>query len=223
MGVCAPPFKGLAYRITVLDVCGVPVSGAAGGVFVSESFTQIQSAPQYEDGEEFLTRTASGKLCVNERDEDLWKRDRVTLDLCQIDFEMTAYILGGRLLTVGSPAVTGSGFALKTGPSPNHFSLEVWQGVAGEGACDPTSGARRYVYLAYPHLKGGRRGDQTIQNGPNGMQILADSAEPSTLWADGPGTVSWLAPAVVQAGEHWLVAVTTVPPPTPTCGKVALA
>ena len=145
MGQCAPPFKGLAFRVTVVDVCGVPVTGAAGGVFVQESFTQIQSSPQYEDGEEFLERTASGALCVNEKDEDLWKRDRVTIDLCSVDFEMTAYILGGRLLSVGSPAVTGAGFALKTGPSLNHFSFEIWQGIAGEGACDPTSGARRYL------------------------------------------------------------------------------
>jgi hypothetical protein len=222
MGQCAPPFKGIALRVTALDICGTPVTGAPSGVYVTEGFTQVQASPQYEDGEEFLERTASGALCVNERDDDLWKRDQVTIDFCEVDFDLTGFVLGGRRLDVGSPLVTGAGFALKTGPSPNHWSLEIWQRVAGEGACDP-SGVQRYIYLAYPHLKSARRGDYTVQNGPSGLQIVAQSADPSPLWADGPGTTSWLAPAVVQTGEHWLFAVTTTPPPTATCGRVPLS
>jgi hypothetical protein len=139
-----------------------------------------------------------------------------------VDFSMLGFVLGGRRLDVGSPLVTGAGFALKTGPSLAHWSLEVWQRVAGEGQCDP-SGKQRYGYLAWPHMKSARRGDYTVANGPSTFQIIADSADPHPLWGDGPGTVSWLAPAVVQTGEHWLAAITTVPPPVGTCGRQLLA
>lgn len=222
MAQCAPPFKGIALRVTATNTCGVPVTGAGSAVWTTEAFTQVQAAAQYEDGEEFLTRTASGALCINEKDEDLWKRDRLTIDVCAPDWDMLGYVLGGRRLDVGSPLVTGAGFALKAGPSLAHWSLEVWQGIAGAGACDPT-GVQRYAYMAWPHLHSARRGDYTIQNGPSSFQLIADTADPSPLWGDGPGTVSWLSPAVVQTGEHWLAAITTVPPPIGQCGRQPLS
>jgi hypothetical protein len=222
MTLCAAPIKGAFMRLLLLDYCGVPVTGAGSKVFVSKSFTQVASEAQIEDGEEFFVRTADGEACVNQQDPPTHKRTQLTIDFCQVDPEAVATVLSGRVLAVGSPVVTGAGFALKRGTPTGHFSLEVWQRVAGSGACDP-SGAQRWVYNLWPHIGNGRIGAYTIENGVSTLQIIADTFDPSVLWGDGPGPVSWLAPATVEEGDDWLWAISTTPPPTPYCGALPLA
>lgn len=209
-------------RVVGLDVCGVPITGAAGHNYTSKSFVQVQMEPQYEDGEEFIQRTADGSLCVNEKDAPLFKRHQLTIDICTVDPEMTAYLLSSRTLSVGSPLVTGAGFTMKEGAPVNKFSLEVWQRVAGSGACD-ASGLQRYVYNAWPHSGNVRLGSYTIQNGVSQLQIIAETFAPALQWSDGPGGgPSWLNPAGVITGEHWLWAVSTVTPPVEFCGRQSI-
>jgi hypothetical protein len=81
----------------------------------------------------------------------------------------------------------------------------------------------QYVYHALPNVGAVRIGDDTIENGPTQLAFTAETGDPSTLWGDGPGTgTSWLTPAVVQALEHRLWAVTVSAPPAASCGKVLL-
>jgi hypothetical protein len=130
--------------------------------------------------------------------------------------------MSSRTLSVGSPLVTGAGFSVKSGQWTNRFSLEVWQQVAGSGACD-ASGVQRYVYHALPNVGAVRIGDDTIENGPTQISFTAETSDPSTLWGDGPGSgTSWITPAVVQSLEHRLWAITTTAPPTAICGKATL-
>jgi hypothetical protein len=222
MTVCAAPIKGTHLRLVAVDSCGVPVTGASSAVYVSKSFVQVQMEPEYEDGEEFTQRTADGTLCVNERDDDTLKRFNLTIDFCQVDPQLTAQALGARLLDIGSPLVTGAGFAVPEGTPTGHFSLEVWQKVAGQSACD-ASGTQRYIYNAWPHISAGRIGTYTVQNGVTQLQLSARTKAASTLWGDGPGAgTSWITPATVESDEHWIWAITTTAPPTEACGAVAL-
>lgn len=179
--------------------------------------------PQYEDGEEFLQRTADGTLCVNEKDAPVLKRVQLTIDLCTVDPEAAAFMASSRTLSVGSPLVTGAGFTLAEGQPNNRFSLEVWQKVAGSGACD-ASGAQRHIYNAWPHVGNARLGTYTIQNGVTQLQVTAETFAPSLLWGDGPGTgTSWITPATVADLEHWLWAISVTAPPTAACGRTALS
>lgn len=222
MSVCVSPIKGTVLRMVKLDACGVPVTGASGKVVVSDGFVQVGQSPQYEEGDEFLQRNAAGALCINEKDPDLLKRITLTVDLCTVDPEMMELALTVRLLSIGSPLVTGAGFALKEGASANHYSLEVWQRIAGAGACTP-GGLQQYLYNAWPNVGNGRLGDHNIANEPSTIQFVGDTFAPSTLWGDGPGTgTSWITPATVAAGEHWLAGVTTTAPPTSGCGSTLL-
>jgi hypothetical protein len=221
MTVCAAPIKGTHLRLVKEDVCGVPVTGAGAAAFVTKSFIQVAMEPQYEDGEEFFQRTADGSICVNDIDPAYLKRLQLTIDFCSVDPELVSTVFGGRLLSMASGPVTGAGFSMLEGVVTSRFSLEVWQRVAGSGACDP-SGLQRYVYNAWPHIGNARLGSYTIQNGVTQLQVIADTFAPSTLWGDGPGTAAWLG-AGVQALEHWLWGVTTVAPPTDACGKTAVA
>jgi hypothetical protein len=216
----AAPIKGTMMRLVQLDACGVPVTGASSRVIISKGFVQVTQDPQYEDGEEFFERTADGTLCVNQLDPPTLKRFRLTTDLCSVDPDAAPMMIGARELTTTGP-VSGTGFAMTEGTPTNKFSLEVWQQVAGSGACDPT-GLQRYIYNAWPHMGNVRVGGYTIQNGRSTLQFMADTFAASTLWGDGPGTgTSWLpagAGGFVTASDHWLWNITTNAPPVAAAG-----
>jgi hypothetical protein len=221
---CAAPIKGSAFRMVKVDVCGVPVTGGSSLVVVTKSFVQVQMAPQYEDGVEFFERTADGTLCVNQKDPPTLKRMQLTIDLCSVDPDAVAYMLSARELATSAP-VSGLGFALSEGTPLNKFSFEVWQYVAGSGACD-AAGVQRYVYNAWPHCGNAKIGNYTVQNGVTQMQLMCETFAASTLWGDGPGTgTSWLpsgAGNLPVGTEHWMWNISTNAPPTAQCGSIAL-
>src|SRR3990167_8930781 len=95
---CVVPVKGTHFRIVALDACGIPVTGAAGLVTVTNSFVSVESEEEYEDGEEFFERNAAGGLCVNQKDDALLKWINLTVELCEINTSAVAYILSAREL-----------------------------------------------------------------------------------------------------------------------------
>lgn len=212
---CYTPIKGRIMRVILLTECGVPITGSGSGQIVMSGFTQVQSSAQYEDGDEYIVKTADAALCVNEKDNDILKRFELTVDQCLIDPGLVANVISPARLLTATESPTGTGFALAEGLSASHFSLEVWQRVAGSGACD-ASGAQRYVYNAWPHLTNGKIGDYNIANEPSALQWMAQSKAVNTLWTAGN---SWLGSgAVTVVPDHWFQNLTTVAPPTAACG-----
>lgn len=212
---CYTPIKGRIMRVVLLTECGVPVTGTGSAQIVMSGFTQVQSSAQYEDGDEYLVKTADAALCVNERDASILKRFELTVDVCSIDPGMVANVVSPARLLTFSESPTGTGFSLAEGVSTAHFSLEVWQRVAGSGACDP-SGAQRYVYNAWPHLYDAQIGDYNIAAEPSQLEFTAQSKAVSSLWTVGN---SWLGVGAVSAvQDHWFQNLTTVAPPTAACG-----
>lgn len=224
---CATPIKGTHYRVVKLDACGNPVTGTGSLVVVSKGFVQVQMEPQYEDGVEFFERTADGSVCVNQKDDPVLKRFNITVDLCEINSTAMAFLTSQRELTANAAGVTGYGFAFSEGTPSNRYSLEVWQQVAGSGACDP-SGAQRYIYNAWPNLGATKIGNYTIENGRSTMQWMSESRAASATatigWLNGPGSgTSWLPTGEnASATEHWLWAITTTAPPSPACNPTTL-
>jgi len=222
MAICAAPIKGSHLRIVAVDDCGVPVTGAGSLTVVTKGFVQVVSEPDYEDGEEFVERNADGELCVNQKDRPSLKRFALTVDWCEVDPVLAAYVMSARLLDTASPAVTGTGWAMSEGEPDNKFSMEVWQRVAGSGACDP-SGVQRYIYNAWPHVGNTQVGSYTIENARSTLQFIAETFPASATWGDGPGTTSWLpVGTLIEDTEHWAWNITTEPPPTPACGPTTL-
>jgi hypothetical protein len=209
------PIKGRILRVTVLNECGIPVTGTAGGQVTVSGFTQVGSSAQYETGDEHLVKTADAQLCVNEKDDDILKRFEVTVDLCSISPGLVANTVSpARLLTSSEPP-TGTGFALAEGAATTRFSLEVWQRVAGQGACN-AAGQPLYVYNVWPNLGNGKIGDYNIENAPSTLQITAESKAVSPLWTVGN---PWLgAGAVTIVPDHWFQNLTSVPPPDEVTG-----
>ncbi len=221
---CYTPIKGTAIRIVQLDVCGNPVTGVGSHAIVTNSFAQVQMDPQYEDGTDFFEKTADGTVGVNDIDSPIFKRARLTVDLMSLDPDMMPYVLSAREL-ISAPPVSGYGFALAEGPSTAHFSMEVWQRVAGAGACAP-GGQAQYVYNAWPHCYNTRVGQYTISNARSGLQFLCDTKVPGPQWADGPGSGATYLPSGTPIGaqplDHWLQNLTIVAPPAAACGFFAI-
>lgn len=222
--VCAAPIKGVVMRIVQLDVCGNPVTGASSHVIINNLWTQVQMTPQYEAGTDFFERTADGLIGVNQIDPPILKRMQLQVDMMSVDPDMTPYIISARELVTSGP-VSGYGFGLSEGPSLAHFSLEVWQRVAGAGACS-AGGLAQYIYHAWPHCYNGQVQAYTISNARSNFQWQCETAAAGALWGDGAGSVSWM-PATgtttVLTTEHWIYNLTTVAPPTAQCGFIALA
>lgn len=221
---CVTPIKGRIYRMVKLDSCGNPVTGTSGMQIVQSAFTQVAQDLQYEDGVEFFERTASGAVCVNQKDDPVLKRSQLTIDLCSVDVSAFAFMTSARELTVGTPT-TGYGFAVSEGQSTNRFSLEVWQEVAGAGACT-ASGLQQYIYNAWPNLGAAKIGAYNIMLGRSAMQIICESravaSSATTGWLAKNGSSSWLPAGFTIVGEeHWLWNVTTTPPPTAACDPTA--
>lgn len=224
----ATPIKGTHFRIVKLDACGNPVTGTGSLVVVSKGFVSVQMEPQYEDGEEFFERTADGTPCVNQKDDPVLKRMQLQIEFCEINTTGVAYLASARELTANAAGVTGTGFAFSEGSPTNRYSLEVWQKVAGSGACDP-SGAQRYIYNAWPNVGASKIGTYSIENGRSTLQVTSETMAASTTatigWLDGPGSGQGYLPTneVAHAGDHWLWNITTTAPPTPGVNPTTLS
>jgi hypothetical protein len=222
---CGSAVQGTVLRLVKLDACGAPVTGASSAVVVTAGYTLVNPEPQYEDGDVFRTKRADGRLCVNFVGPNAYANSNVTVNLCVLDPDASTIITGSRLILAS--AVTGSGAAYGYNNPEAHFSLETWQPLSGNGRCDPVTGAPRYVYWAWPHVFNAKVNSFNIENGPLELGFEAQTAYPSPLWGDGPGTgTSWL-PGVIDTSNYFddfLWNITTTAPPTPptTCGAFLL-
>lgn len=218
----ATPIKGKVMRLIALDTCGNPVTGDSGLVVVTRGFIQVQSEPQYEDGEQQRVKLADGTLCVNDDDPDEFTNVMLTIDFCGVCPSVSQITNGARLIGIEGPPVTGTGAAYGEGPLTARWSLEVWQLVTGRGACDAT-GQQRYVYWAWPNVGNGRVGSHTLANSALTMQISAKTDSVGGLWNDLIAP-AWVPAPAFEEGEHFLWNITTeAPPEIPAdCGAVPL-
>lgn len=217
--LCVSAIKAKVARFVKLDTCGVPVSGASSAVAVTNGFIKISPSPEYEEGKEYLSVLADGSPCINQRDPAFLKRVKIEAEFCVLDPDGIVIMTGERLLTTGS--TTGTGVAFGEGLLEARFSLEVWQPVAGTGAC--VGGLPQYVYWAFMNLGNAMVGDFSFERSEFSWKVKAETmATTATAWGTGPGTGTKYAPAV-QDGEHFLYNVTTSTPPTSYCGSVALS
>lgn len=216
---CVSPIQARVARIIKLDACGNPVTGASSAVVTMNGFISIEPSPQYQDGEEHSQRRASGDLCVYQKDPSELTRVELTTNFCVMDPDALVIMTGERLLTTGT--TTGTGVAYGEGTIEARFSLEVWQPIVGQAACD-ASGAQQYMYWAFFNVGNGQVQDFTFENAPFEFAIMGETRSVGTLWLTRSGATTWLGSNTVEAGDHFLHNITTATPPTATCGATLL-
>jgi hypothetical protein len=208
--------QGTVLRIVKLDACGVPVTGASSAVVITDGYVSVEFDPQYVDGDVFQTKKANGNLCLNKIGRNVYGNTNLNINMCVVDPDAHVLMLGARLISTSAP-VSGTGVAYGYNNPEAHFSLETWQPLAGQSACDPVTGLQRYLYWAWPHVWNGKKLSGTIENGPLEVNLSAMTNYPSALWGDGPGTgTSWL-PGPIDTTSYvddFLWNITVTPPPS---------
>jgi hypothetical protein len=220
MGKANGSIKARVIRLTRLDECGKPVTGAC-SVIVSAGFTRVNAAAEYEDGEEFLVKNAWGDLCINEKDPDRLKRMNLTADFCAVHPDVADMMAGSvPVLDTKGDAV---GFAVTEDVSEAHFMLELWSGVTGGSSCGAAgqgqAAAQLWHYWLYPAVKVGRIGDLTFEYGPLTFTIDASTVPVDAGWTFPHGSPPF--PGTMPDKSHYLYVVTDVQPPAVSEGCTA--
>lgn len=208
--------QGTVLRLVKLNSCGSPVTGADSAVVVTPGYISIEAEPQYEDGDVIRTKTAAGLLCINRVGPNAYANSNITINMCVLDPDAKVLLTGGRLLSTGSP-VTGTGVAYGYNNPNSHVSVETWQPLSGRNACDPVTGAQRYVYWAWMNTWNYKVNSFTIENGPLELGVTGMTDYPSPLWGQGPGSGPyWIDSAIDTTNyqDDYLWNITTTPPPT---------
>lgn len=221
VATCVTPFKARSLRLIKLNACGVPISGTGSAVVNFTGFISVAVSPQYEDGTEYIQKTANGDFCVNEKDPPLLKRATITITVCVLDPDMMVLTTGQRLLTAGTPA-TGTGVAYGEDTSDSRFSLEVWQPLTGAGACTP-SGVENFLWWLFGNVGNVMIGDFTFAQESTTFTITGETKPMSPLWPTSIGALATgLGTNTIATLEHWLHNVTATPAPAGACGAVPL-
>jgi hypothetical protein len=214
--------KAKVIRLTRLDECGNVVGGDC-GYLISGGFTRVNAAAEYEDGDEFIVKTAWGEFCVNEKDDDRLKRMNLTIDFCQVHPDVADIAAGQDVIVDTNDQVIG--WRQGEDVSVAQFALELWTKVAASAdSCDDTAGGvTPWHYWLFPRVKVGRIGDLTFEYGPMTFSIDASTLPATAGWGAGPFTPAPVPPGVqVEKGDHYIYVQTTVPPPQATDGCTSL-
>lgn len=215
-------------RATRVDACGSPVTGTATDSVVSSGFVSIGLTANYEEGTDYTTKTAAGKLCISEIGARQLTRYTIEAQFCEVDPELFELIGGVRLVLDWEG--TSVGYAIDRDPQGDNWALEVWTKVPTDpdAPCDP-GGSGNYLYWLLPFIGDGSVGDFTIEDGAATFSINANTKYgnqwgrgPATGYnvvvVDGIGTAGRIAAPGVLASEHIFQRITSIAPPEGACG-----
>jgi hypothetical protein len=221
---CYSPILGKVLRVTELDSCGnVPAAATADSLLVTEGFISVTLSSEVEEGEEIITKTASGALCVNEKLPGNFKRFTVEIQFCQVNPSLLAFMTNAE--TYADYAADVAGFTVPEGIVDKRFAFELWTGIAGQ-AC-PTGSTFYGGYLLLPFVNAGILGDIEV-TGDDAITFSMTQAYTvgGNAWGIGPYNVIMddstppvpgPLPTALDDLDHLLLIDTTVAPPTSSC------
>lgn len=185
----AASVSGTHIRITRLGTDGAPLVGEK-NAYVTKAFVSLSMSPEFEDGDEFTRKTASGEVCISVKSPDTLKRVTLSISLCNPDPEFTQMLSGGVLLSDAVDTDKTVGWlAPATGvdPNPNGVAIEVWSKAMIGGKPAPTD---PYYHWLIPYAVMRLSGEQVIQN-----DILETTFEGwgvgNAGFGDGPAEPFW--------------------------------
>lgn len=160
----ASSIQAVRLRVTKLGPSGAPLVGTNNS-YVTKAFTSMSFTPEYEDGEEIITKNASGEICIYYKMPDTLKQVTAELAICNPDPELYEILNGGTIITGEAPEAPAIGYiAPESGsdPTPNGVSVEVWSRAIVGGKPAATLPYWRWVF---PIMKMRMSGDRVLENG----------------------------------------------------------
>lgn len=228
--VCYTPFKIPKVRATLLNSCGLPVTGCS--TVVSDGIISVAMTKEYEARQEFFVKNGDGQFCVKESNPPVLKWINLVLTFCNVDPELINIMSAEPLVANDAASPVNTGYSTQEGSAANaNFGLEGWTRIANSGiAC---SGGQEYGYVLFPWVIEGTIGDVTLENGAASF-ILNARTRSNSPWGLGPYFVDYsdnpagsttniplLTP--ILSTQHHRMFLTRKPPPTAACGCITLS
>lgn len=184
---CFESIQLVAIRAHRLQQSGALLTGAT-NAYQSAAAIQLQVGYEYENGADVTQKNGSGGICLRYRGEDKLKNITVTLNLCQLDFQLIELITGWTALVDNSAAVMGLSAPALTAPNRNGVCLEAWS-LAWDGDAQAVVGSNAmYVRHVFPRLKL-NVGNHTVDEGALVIPVEGQGFSNSVLSAaKGPAT-----------------------------------
>lgn len=157
----AASVSGTHIRLTRLNSNGTLLVGPSAS-YVTKQFVSLSITPEYEDGDEFSQKAASGAVCIAFKAPDTLKRVTLQVALCNPDPEFTEMASGGTLLSAAGKSVGWAAPAIGVDALPNGVAVEVWSKAISGGR---QSAVNPYWHWLVPYAVLRSSGDITIENG----------------------------------------------------------
>lgn len=178
----AASVQAVAVRMCKLDAAGAPLAGAT-NCYVTTSFTQFAWTPEYTEGEEITTVSASGEQCVYYKMPDTLKTVNVSVAICKPQPEVYEMLGGGSLLTETTENVGWAAPNIGEVANVNGVSIEVWSRAIVNGRPAAVNPYWRWVI---PSITTKLDGDRTLENGALASEFTGVGVE-NANWGSGPG------------------------------------
>lgn len=165
----ASSIAGSAIRVTKLNADGTLATATPNYAYTMTSFISVSFTPEYEEGEEFTQKDATGAVCVTYKAPDTLKRVTLEVAICNPDPEFTQLVSGGSLLTTGGNVDGYAAPLAGVDGNPNGIALEVWSKAIQNGK---SAANKPYFHWIFPYAVLRPSGDRVIEQG-----IMANTFE----------------------------------------------
>lgn len=202
-------------RVTRLDNCGAPVTGA--NAFVSECVASIAMNPNLDEQDDVIYRAANGSLCGVKRGCPSLLGYDIELNFYQVSPELTDVLTNQPIVLDGNGDPVGNDSCNIN--CQGGFALEFWTELIDQN-CTAT-GVQKYLYTLIPWVTNAYITDLEIGSEQVTFQLLG-SSRAGGRWGVGPYNVVLSAldapsPMLTPLGAtcHRRMQTTLVPPPVP--------
>jgi hypothetical protein len=178
--------RGSVIRVTRLDSCGNPVTGAS-SVVVSKRVSTVTVDEVTEDGTDVRERNFADELCIVDDAKTAIIGYTVDVALCGVDPELISFMTGQPTVTNAAGDIVGFDVNSDIDLDGFGFAIEVWSRISGV-ACG-SAGSRPWGYTVFPFLKGGRLGGFSFENGAVQFTVSGAQTRDGNGWGVGPFNV----------------------------------
>lgn len=225
---CYGSLQTVAVRVAQLDANGSPATGTNG--YVTDAIIDATLSAELEEGDEFTMKNAQGGICQTYKDCDKLKRITVEMNLCHLDSELLALLVGGSVIRDLGGAGVGDAIGFEvpdvSDPCTNGVSLELWTKAwdSSTQATPPFAGGTSIVYFHFvlPKVKF-QIGDLTFENDFMTVPVTGFGESNPRVTSNGPFD-DWPADVVARGGITkplgWFFDETV---PTPTCELISVS
>lgn len=149
---CFESIQLVAIRAHRLNTNGSIKTGAS-NAYQSSAAVQIQVGYEYEAGADVTQKNGSGSVCLRYKGEDKLQNVTVSLNLCQLDYQLIELLTGWPALTDLSGAVIGLSAPASSATARDGAVLEGWS-LAWDGDAQAVVGGNAmYIRHVFPRVK----------------------------------------------------------------------